>query len=62
MTKTQKRKKPQKTQMSVFEQNRKKKMEIFSFCVINFEPSISKTCKAPQNDRQNLSFVKDEHT
>ena len=37
-------------------------MEIFAFCVITFQPIISKTCKAPQNDRQNLSFVKDEHT
>ena len=31
--------KTQKTQMSVFVQNRKKKeMEIFAFCVITFEP------------------------
>ena len=37
-------------------------MEIFAFCVINFEPSISKTCSVPKNDRQNLSFVKEEHT
>ena len=36
-------------------------MEIFAFCVITFEPIISKTCHAPQNDRQNISFVKDEH-
>ena len=41
---------------------KKKEMEIFTFCVIIFEPIISKTCKAPQNDRQNLSVVKDEHT
>jgi hypothetical protein len=37
-------------------------MEIFAFCVITFEPILSKTCSAPQNDRQSLSFVKDEHT
>ena len=34
-------------------------MEIFLFCVITFEPILSKT---PQNDRQSLSFVKDGHT
>ena len=55
--------KMQKTQMSVFVQNRQKtEMEIFVFCVITFQPIIIKTCKAPQNDRQNLSFVKDKHT
>jgi hypothetical protein len=37
-------------------------MEIFAFCIITFEPIISKTFKAPQNDRRNLSSVKDEHT
>ena len=36
-------------------------MEIFEFCVITFEPIFSKTCYAPQNDRRNLSFVKDKH-
>ena len=41
---------------------KKKEIEIFAYCVITFEPIISKTCQAPQNDRQNLSFVKDEHT
>ena len=41
---------------------KKKEREIFVFCAITFEPIISKTCKAPQNDRQNLTFVKDEHT
>ena len=41
---------------------KKKEMEIFAFCVITFEPIISKTCHAPQNDRQNISFVKDEQT
>ena len=50
-----------KTQTSVCVQNCKKE-EIFAFCVITFETIISKTCKAPQNDRQNPSFVKDEHT
>ena len=41
---------------------KKEEMEIFAYCVITFEPIISKTFQAPQNDRQNLSFVKDEHT
>ena len=27
-----------------------------------FEPVEVQTCSAPQNDRLNLSFVKDEHT
>ena len=42
--------------------SRKKEMEIFAFCVITFQPIISKSCEAPQNDRHNLSFVKDYHT
>ena len=38
-----------------------KKIEkkIFAFCVITFEPIMINTCSAPQNDRLNLSFVKD---
>ena len=31
----------------------------FAFCVITFEPIEVQTCSAPQNDRQNLGFVKD---
>ena len=31
----------------------------FVFCVITFEPIEVQTCSAPQNDRQNLVFVKD---
>ena len=31
----------------------------FAFCVITFEPIEIQTCSAPQNDRQNLVFVKD---
>ena len=31
----------------------------FAFCVIMFEPIEVQTCSAPQNDRQNLGFVKD---
>ena len=63
MTKNTKTQKMQKTKTSVFVQNcKKKEMEIFAFCVIIFEPSLNKTCYAPQNDRQSLSFVKDEHT
>ena len=44
------------------ELQKKKEMEIFAFCVTTFQPIIRKTCWAPQNDRQNLSFVKDDHT
>ena len=33
--------------------------EIFAFCVITFEPIEVQTRSAPQNDRLNLSFVKD---
>ena len=32
---------------------------IFAFCVITFEPIDVQTPSAPQNDRLNLSFVKD---
>ena len=31
----------------------------FAFCVITFEPIEVQTCSAPQNDCQNLVFVKD---
>ena len=31
----------------------------WAFCVITFEPIEVQTCSAPQNDRLNLSFVKD---
>ena len=34
-------------------------MEKTAFFVINFEPSEVQTHSAPQNDRVNLSFVKD---
>ena len=45
MTKNTKTQKMQKTKMSVFVQNHKKKeMEIFDFCVITFEPITIKTC------------------
>ena len=37
-------------------------MDIFAFCVINFEPIRIQTCSAPQNDGLNLSFVKDINT
>ena len=32
---------------------------LFVFCVITFQPIEVQTCSAPQNDRLNLSFVKD---
>ena len=45
MTKNTKTQKMQKTKTSVFVQNGKQKeMEIFEFCVITFEPILSKTC------------------
>ena len=37
----------------------KTKMEIIAFCIITLEPIKVQTCLAPQNDRLNLSFVKD---
>ena len=46
----------------LFLQNRKKPdTEKTAFFVINFEPSEVQTHSAPQNDRVNLSFVKDKH-
>ena len=36
-------------------------MEMFPFCVITYDPIRTQTCSAPQNDRLNLSFVKDIH-
>ena len=38
------------------------KMEMFAFVAINFEPIGILTHSAHQNDRLNLSFVKDKHT
>ena len=35
---------------------------VFAFYVITFVPNKIQTRKAPQNDRLNLSFVKDTHT
>ena len=35
---------------------------VFAFYVITFLPNKIQTRKAPQNDRLNLSFVKDTHT
>ena len=36
-------------------------LSFLGFCVIKFVPIKIKTHKAPQNDRLNLSFVKDVH-
>ena len=36
-------------------------MKIFPFCVLTFEPIITKTYQAPQNGCHNLSFVKNKH-
>ena len=37
-------------------------MEILAFYAIAIEPIKVQTCSASQNDRLNLSFVKDRHT
>ena len=34
---------------------------LLAFCVITVVPIMIQTCSAPQNDRLNLSFVKDFH-
>ena len=36
-------------------------MEIFAFYAIAIEPIKVQTCSAPQNDRLNFSFVKDNY-
>ena len=36
-------------------------LKTFVFYVIAFDPIEIQTCLAPQNDRQNLSFVKDNN-
>ena len=36
-----------------------RKIYIFVFCVINFEPIDIWSCSTPQNDGLNFSFVKD---
>ena len=36
-------------------------MEKIAFCVITFEQIKMQTDSAPQNDRLNFSFVKDNH-
>ena len=62
MANTQKRKKRKRRKsLFLYKITKKREMEIFAFCVITFDPITIKTCLAPQNDRQNLSFVKDEH-
>ena len=48
--------------MGVFIKNRKQReMEMFVFYVITFEPIKIQTYSTIQNDRLNLSFVKDRH-
>ena len=50
------------TRISFFLQNHTEtKMEIIVFCVINFEPIKVYISSAPQNDRLNLRFVKDNY-
>ena len=39
----------------------KTKMENIAFCIITLEPIKVKAWSAPQNDRLNLSFVKDNY-
>ena len=45
--------------MLVFVQN--SKIKIFPFCVMTFEPIITKAYQAPQNGFYNLCFVKDKY-
>ena len=46
--------------MRSFLQNHKNtEMEIFAFCVITFEPMEVQTRSAPQNNRLEISFLKD---
>ena len=61
--KHKKRKNHQKQYIRIFFlQNRTKtKMEKNAFCVITFEQIKIQTHSAPQNDRLNFSFVKDNH-
>ena len=67
MKNTQKRKK-RKTHQKQYIRNffflqnpTKTKMEKIAFCVITFDQIKMQTHSAPQNDRLNLSFVKDIH-
>ena len=57
--KTQKTPKSPKTVHGFYFFRTKTKMEIIAFCVITFEPIEVQICSVPQNDRLNLSFVKD---
>ena len=59
MKNTPKRKKRKNTVHRLVFFYKKTKMEIFTFCVIAFEPIKIQTCLAPQNNCLNLSFVKD---
>ena len=49
------------TRMSFLQNRTKRETEILMFCVITFVPRKFQPCSAPQNDRQNFSFVKDAH-
>ena len=61
MEKKSKKRKYLKKQIRFYYKNTKKmQMEIFSFCVIAFEPIKILTCSAPQNDCLNFSFVKNK--
>ena len=63
MKNTQKRENHQKQYIrNFFLQNRTKtKMEKITFCVITFDQIKIQTYSAPQNDRLNFSFVKDNY-
>ena len=49
---------------NITQNNNKKKTETeaFVFCIITFEPIKIKTHSTPQNDRLNLSFLKDVYS
>ena len=57
--KTQKSPKTVHTKFFFLRNRTKTKKEKIAFCVITFEPIKIQTQSAPQNDRLNLSFVKD---
>ena len=59
-TKYKNAKKAEEASMFFVQNSKKKDIKVFLFCIITFEPIITKTCEAPQNDRQNLSYVTDK--
>ena len=61
MTKMKNTQKCKNHQKQYIRHRTKTKMEKIASCVITFEPIKIQTHSAPQNDRLNFSFVKDNH-